>query len=370
MARDTENKLKNTALDLFSSQWYETVSVAEICRNAGVSNGVFYRYFPKKESLVRTLLDEFLNEFGEEIKVLEGNTREDQLLNFIEKIYNVGARHARQVAVFREGQYRLPEYEEKIREIYISVLSRIFGRPITQAEYLYIISGARFCSTRSLFNDLPRHHETICRLILEGVFPGTDEEIPSIPDHYFDYEEKPPAESRTRLLETGMRLIGSKGYHAIGVSDIARETDLAVGTFYTYFDKKEVFFSEIITLIGHRLRQFLSEHIQSLNSRYEQEILGIYYFLSYMNRHKEFYSIVREAEFVSKPWVREYYDKFERGYMKTLPMADTGDRQITANFLIGLSHYIGIEGLLNNRIADPAEFLKTMAGYLKRGVKL
>jgi len=54
VARDTLPRLQSAGLGLFSEQWYEIVSVAEICRRAGVSNGAFYRYFPGKEELNRS----------------------------------------------------------------------------------------------------------------------------------------------------------------------------------------------------------------------------------------------------------------------------------------------------------------------------
>jgi len=44
----TEDRLVAAAVGLFSRKWYGTVSVAEICRAAGLSNGVFYRYFDGK----------------------------------------------------------------------------------------------------------------------------------------------------------------------------------------------------------------------------------------------------------------------------------------------------------------------------------
>jgi AcrR family transcriptional regulator len=371
MAKDTDLKIRKAALELFSIRWFETVSIAEICRHAGVSNGVFYRYYSKKENLVRVLLEEFLRRFKSEVEDIQGNTKEEQLLDFITTLYNVGINHKQYVSVFREGQYRFPEYEECLREIYMEAISTIFGREVSEAEYLYIISGIRFCSTRALYDDLPREHEKIRDLILNGVFRNdTEGEFPDIPDCFYSYSEKSPEDSRSRLLSTGIKLIGKKGYHAIGVSDIARETGLAVGTFYTYFDKKEEFFSELITLIGQRIRAFLSEQTRPYKSRYEREVFGIYFFLSYMSRHKEYYAIIREAEFVSKPWVREYYNSFERGYMKNLSIEDEKERRITANFLIGLSHYVGIEGLLNDRIADNSEFLKTISQYLIKGVSL
>jgi AcrR family transcriptional regulator len=45
----SEQRILDTAIDLFSRKWYGTVSIAEICRAAGLSNGVFYRYFENKE---------------------------------------------------------------------------------------------------------------------------------------------------------------------------------------------------------------------------------------------------------------------------------------------------------------------------------
>ena len=38
---ETEERLVAAAVGLFSRKWYGTVSVAEICRAAGLSNGVF-----------------------------------------------------------------------------------------------------------------------------------------------------------------------------------------------------------------------------------------------------------------------------------------------------------------------------------------
>ena len=44
----TREALLTAALRLFARKWFAVVSVAEICREAGVSNGLFYRYFRSK----------------------------------------------------------------------------------------------------------------------------------------------------------------------------------------------------------------------------------------------------------------------------------------------------------------------------------
>lgn len=47
------------ALQLFSSQGYRGTSVRDIAERSGVSTGAVYHQFPDKESLFRTLLDEY-----------------------------------------------------------------------------------------------------------------------------------------------------------------------------------------------------------------------------------------------------------------------------------------------------------------------
>jgi AcrR family transcriptional regulator len=49
----------DAALKLFSTQGYRATSVREIADAAGVSTGNLYHHFPDKESIFRTLLDEY-----------------------------------------------------------------------------------------------------------------------------------------------------------------------------------------------------------------------------------------------------------------------------------------------------------------------
>lgn len=370
MAKNTKVKLRDAALNLFSNQWFETVSIAEICRQAAVSNGVFYRYYPNKAALVKDLLDEFLEQYRNELLDIPGDTIESRLENLIATIYRAGEVHSRQVTIFREGQYRFPEYEEKLRSIYMQCCRLVYEREVSEAEYLYIISGLRFCSTRALYDGLQRDPDLIRKYVLEGIFtdPGDQKPNIEIPEVFPDIEEAPPEDSRARLLETGMKLIGSRGYHDIGVADIVRVSGLAVGTFYTYFDSKEQFFSIIIEQIGKQTRHYLSRQAMTHGNRLEQEIFGVWHFLSFFNVHKEYYSIVREAEFVGKPWVRQYYDAFEEGYIQNLTLFPREQRRIAANFLMGLSHYIGIEALLNKRIINIPGFISELSELLCKGV--
>ena len=370
----TPEKIRNAALELFSGRWFETVSVAEVCRAAGVSNGVFYRYYRGKEELVRALVDEFLTVFESEVTGIEGDTLDTRLLNLFTAVFNAGVHTTPMVTLFREAQYRFPEYEERLRDIYRRSCREVFGRPVSEAEYLYAISGLRFNSTRAIYDGVDRRADLIARFVLDGVFPdatGSGDATPRVvvPSEFPAIEEEEPADSRGRLIRNGMRLIGERAYHEIGVADIARETGLAVGTFYSYFSSKEEFLSVIVEQIGRQTRRYLSTQARTHATRLDQEAYGVWHFLSYFNGHPEYYSLVREAEFVAKPWVRRYYDAFEAGYMENLPFADEAERRVAANFLMGLSHYVGIEALLNRRILDIPAFIAELTTLMRTGVQ-
>ena len=60
------------------------------------------------------------------------------------------------------------------------------------------------------------------------------------------------AANHSKLLAAARKVFAEKGYGAATVRDIVRETDLASGTFYNYFDDKEQAFRAV-------LEEFLSE---------------------------------------------------------------------------------------------------------------
>ena len=57
---ETKGKILRAAQDLISQAGYESASVSDICRSAGISKGAFYHHFPSKQSVFMELLTEWL----------------------------------------------------------------------------------------------------------------------------------------------------------------------------------------------------------------------------------------------------------------------------------------------------------------------
>ena len=67
-SEETRTQLINSAIQLFSTQGFNTASVDDICKNAGVSKGAFYHHFESKQALFLALLDVWLNNIDSAIE--------------------------------------------------------------------------------------------------------------------------------------------------------------------------------------------------------------------------------------------------------------------------------------------------------------
>jgi TetR/AcrR family transcriptional repressor of nem operon len=67
---------------------------------------------------------------------------------------------------------------------------------------------------------------------------------------------------REKLLDQGVHLLISQGYHATSVNEIVTSVQIPKGSFYSYFDSKEAFAAEAITHYIEPFIQRLTEHVQ------------------------------------------------------------------------------------------------------------
>lgn len=74
---------------------------------------------------------------------------------------------------------------------------------------------------------------------------------------------KPKPDTRTNLVQAGLRRIHAEGYAATGIQGIVEEAAVPKGSFYTYFASKEAFSTEVIDAYSDggqaKLRNFLCD---------------------------------------------------------------------------------------------------------------
>ncbi|MEM7513995.1 MAG: TetR/AcrR family transcriptional regulator, partial [Bacteroidota bacterium] len=52
------------------------------------------------------------------------------------------------------------------------------------------------------------------------------------------------------IINTGMELIRTKGYHNVGINEILKASNIPKGSFYNFFDSKEDFAKKALNSYG------------------------------------------------------------------------------------------------------------------------
>ena len=68
---------------------------------------------------------------------------------------------------------------------------------------------------------------------------------------------------RLKLLDQGVYLLMTQGYHATGVNEIVKAVNVPKGSFYSYFSSKEAFAAEAITHYLEPFIQLLTKHLNT-----------------------------------------------------------------------------------------------------------
>lgn len=374
----TGERLVAAALELFARKWYGTVSVAEVCRAAGLSNGVFYRYFDSKEAIVKVILARANDMIREALEEPRGEGPAQRLRAFAEKVFRFSREHPDLIKVYREGQYRFFEFEHRLAGIYKRCLGQALGRDAGEADYLFAMGGLRFCAIQRAFGIADIDPAAVEGILEHGLFRG----FAFDPEKVFGGSATPlpmplHEEVRGRLLRSGRRLFGEKGYFETNIHEVAGAANVSVGAFYTYFPSKETFYAELIGQAGRDIRCFIARNLEASNpaglNALEYELRGLWLWLVYLSIDKHCYNIVREAEFVLPAKVRDYYGAFAAGYRKRprrLRLAEAApgiDEGSAIAFLMGLAHYLGMEAAFEASPVNARALLEAIGRRLALG---
>jgi AcrR family transcriptional regulator len=139
--------------------------------------------------------------------------------------------------------------------------------------------------------------------------------------------EERKAQNRAKLLAAARRVFAEKGLGAATARDIVRQTDLATGTFYNYFDDKEHVFQALLEELAEKARAAVREQQTpglSLEERVELAY-GVYFAL--VLEERELFAVVRRnADLVAMTPGKELFEAGIADLIEDLrEWADAGD---------------------------------------------
>ena len=146
---ESQQKILTAAFNLMSEKGYDSTSIAQIAKEAGVSKGLMYNYFHSKEDLLKALIERTLQD-GD--KIMEGVFSDDPvetLKNVIKWYFNELRYNLREWKFISEIMFRADMYpfvkdltSQKLKEytkLFSALLQELgFENPIDEA---YVIGG-------------------------------------------------------------------------------------------------------------------------------------------------------------------------------------------------------------------------------------
>ncbi len=349
----TESRLLGSALSLLARRRYDSVSVAEICREAGLSNGVFYRYFAGKEELARRLLDRAADLVRRALLAATDDPDAGRRLGGLaQSLAGCGDIDPELLAVLHEGRSLFPDFGRMLGSLHQDGLSRALGREATSPEIAFALGGPRHCAVRRALRSVPIDGSTISAIVLRGLFPGLafDE------DRVFATPEQPTApgaaaRSPRALLEAGRLLFSTQGFSATNVHEIADAAGCSVGAFYLRHASKDEFYGELARAVYADLEGFVTANLPEGLNRLERETRRLWLFAIRVRAGRGSRRLLQEAEFVTPAET----DAFREDFVSTLlkhPLSEPGcdpglDRRTVAEFLLGLAQCLGIDSDIN-----------------------
>ena len=155
--------------------------------------------------------------------------------------------------------------------------------------------------------------------------------------------------TRARILDAARIEFGQTGFADTSIVAITKRAEVALGTFYTYFDSKEEVFAALVADMSQRVADAVAPAIRDIPDGLDRESKALEAFLGFAFEHAEVYRIIDEAEFVDPAGFERHYrgtaDRIARrldGAAGVAAADDPLEAEVRAWALMGMYVFLGL----------------------------
>ncbi|MCD8574478.1 MAG: TetR/AcrR family transcriptional regulator [Erysipelotrichaceae bacterium] len=177
-----------------------------------------------------------------------------------------------------------------------------------------------------------------------------------------------------KIVNSAEKLFYKKGYHGTGINDITTASNVALGTFYIYFEDKMSIYRYLLVQYSHRIRMHIAKEIAGIEDRVEAERIGLRAFLLFIAKHKHIYNIIWESLYIDKKLFVDYYTQFAANYARQIKQAQEADEmkrydpEIVAFVMMGISNFIGLNYIMFKDEKNVDQVVDEVIKILKDGL--
>ena len=111
-----------------------------------------------------------------------------------------------------------------------------------------------------------------------------------------------------KILDAAREEFGERGFSDSSIVGITQRAGVALGTFYTYFDSKELLFQALVRDMSAQVAATVGPAFVGSPNALDAARDGLELFLRFARENRHIYRIIDEAEFVDPRSYREHYE--------------------------------------------------------------
>ena len=179
-----------------------------------------------------------------------------------------------------------------------------------------------------------------------------------------------------RLLESAEANFLEKGFYNTSIVDIIRGANVALGTFYVYFEDKLSIYQYLLLQYSRQIRRHIAVNIADLETRKEMERVGLKSFLEYIKKYPHTYNIIWESLYIDKSLFVHYYKTFAEFYVRALDKAKDEEQikdynnEVVAYVLMGIANFVGLRWTVFDDTDDFDSIVDEVVRLLDEGLFL
>lgn len=181
-----------------------------------------------------------------------------------------------------------------------------------------------------------------------------------------------------KILDAALEEFGEKGFSEGSIVGITTRAQVAMGTFYTYFDSKESVFQALVHDMSEQVRVSVAPAFAEDGDMIDHERGALAALLRLIQSRKQVYRIIDEAEFVYPAGYRRHYEgAAERIAARLLAGEAVGEvrneespfaEEVRAWAIMGANVFVGLRfGVWES--ADTDEVAAVVSRLLRHGLE-
>lgn len=155
--------------------------------------------------------------------------------------------------------------------------------------------------------------------------------------------------TRSKILDAARIEFGQTGFAESSIVAITQRAEVALGTFYTYFDSKEEVFAALVQDMSAKVRDHVAPALSAATGAVDLERRALAAFLGFARDNKEVYRIIDESEFVDPEGFEAHYRSAAERIRERLadaddirPAQDALEEEVRAWAVMGMNVFLGL----------------------------